>query len=57
MQIQPNILDAETLREAKEDPNAHPGIVVRVAGYCAYFNDLQPMVQDEVSCRTSHGAE
>ncbi|WP_028316004.1 pyruvate formate lyase family protein [Desulfatibacillum aliphaticivorans] len=54
MQIQPNILDAETLREAKEDPGAHPGIVVRVAGYCAYFNDLQPIVQDEVISRTTH---
>jgi len=28
---------------------------VRVAGYCAYFNDLQPDVQDEIIDRTSHG--
>ncbi len=42
MQVQANVLDAETLRAAQRDPSAHPGIVVRVAGYCAYFNDLQP---------------
>ncbi len=57
MQVQPNVLDAQMLKEAQVDPNSHPGIVVRVAGYCAYFNDLQPMVQDEVINRTSHGVE
>jgi pyruvate formate-lyase/glycerol dehydratase family glycyl radical enzyme len=55
MQVQVNVLDAETLREAKRDPSLHPGIVVRVAGYCAYFNDLQPDVQDEIIERTAHG--
>ncbi|MBI9075510.1 MAG: hypothetical protein JEZ02_08885 [Desulfatibacillum sp.] len=42
---------------ARANPDSHPGIVVRVAGYCAYFNDLQPMVKDEVICRPSHGVE
>ncbi|MBM4443952.1 MAG: hypothetical protein FJ020_01450 [Chloroflexi bacterium] len=55
MQVQVNVLDAETLRAAKRDPASHPGIVVRVAGYCAYFNDLQPDVQDEIIDRTAHG--
>jgi formate C-acetyltransferase len=55
MQIQVNILDTDTLRAAKADPAAYPGIVVRVAGYCAYFNDLQPAVQDEIIERTAHG--
>ena len=40
---------------AKADPASHRGIVVRVAGYCAYFTDLQPDVQDEIIERTSHG--
>ncbi|MHB8876453.1 MAG: pyruvate formate lyase family protein, partial [Myxococcaceae bacterium] len=55
MQVQVNVLDAEELRAAKADPSAHPGIVVRVAGYCAYFADLQPCVQDEIIERTAHG--
>jgi formate C-acetyltransferase len=55
MQVQVNILDAETLKAAKKDPLSYPGIVVRVAGYCAYFNDLQPDVQDEIIERTTHG--
>ena len=55
MQVQINVLDADMLRAAKRDPSAYPGIVVRVAGYCAYFNDLQPAVQDEIIERTVHG--
>ena len=55
MQVQVNILDAETLKAAKKDPFSYPGIVVRVAGYCAYFNDLQSDVQDEIIERTAHG--
>jgi formate C-acetyltransferase len=55
MQVQINVLDSELLRRAKADPSAYPGIVVRVAGYCAYFNDLVPDVQDEIIARTAHG--
>jgi len=55
MQVQVNILDTQTLKAAKKDPSSYPGIVVRVAGYCAYFNDLQPDVQDEIIERTAHG--
>lgn len=55
MQVQVNVLDGETLRQAKSDPSAHPGLVVRVAGYCAYFNDLSPDVQQEIIERSSHG--
>jgi formate C-acetyltransferase len=54
MQLQVNVLDDEVLRAAKANPAAYPGIVVRVAGYCAYFNDLQPAVQDEIIERTSY---
>ncbi|RLB65321.1 MAG: hypothetical protein DRI90_02355 [Deltaproteobacteria bacterium] len=55
LQVQVNVLDAAELRAAKEDPDAHRGIVVRVAGYCAYFTDLHPEVQDEIIERTAHG--
>ena len=55
MQVQVNILDTETLKAAKKDPASYKGVVVRVAGYCAYFNDLQPDVQDEIIEGTAHG--
>ncbi len=55
LQVQVNVLDAEQLRAAQRDPDAHRGIVVRVAGYCAYFTDLQRDVQDEIIERTAHG--
>jgi len=55
MKVQANVLDADMLRAAKQNPAEYPGIVVRVAGYCAYFNDLQPSVQDEIIERTAHG--
>jgi len=55
MQVQLNLLDAETLRAARRDPASYPGIVVRVAGYSAYFTDLDPAVQDEIIERTAHG--
>lgn len=55
MQVQANVLDADQLRAAREDPTLYPDLVVRVAGYCVYFNDLQPAVKDEIIERTAHG--
>ncbi len=55
MQVQVNVLDADMLRAAKEDPKLYPDLVVRVAGYCVYFNDLQPAAKDEIIERTAHG--
>jgi pyruvate formate-lyase/glycerol dehydratase family glycyl radical enzyme len=55
MQVQVNVLDADMLRAARDDPTLYPDLVVRVAGYCVYFNDLQPAVKDEIIERTAHG--
>ncbi len=55
MQVQVNVLDAGVLKAAKEDPALYPDLVVRVAGYCVYFNDLQPAAKDEIIERTAHG--
>jgi formate C-acetyltransferase len=55
MQLQIAVLDAATLRKARESPEAFPNLLVRVSGYCAYFADLQPEVQDEIIARTMHG--
>jgi formate C-acetyltransferase len=37
-----NVLDADTLRAANEDPSAYPDLVVRVTGFTAYFASLSP---------------
>ena len=52
LHIQYNILDAETLRKAKEHPEDYKDLIVRVAGYSAYFVLLAPEVQDEIIART-----
>lgn len=55
MQVQVNILDSATLRAAMADPSAFPGLLVRVAGYCAYFQELGPEIQQEIINRSEHG--
>jgi len=52
MQVQLNVLDPSVLLEAKENPHAHPNLLVRVSGYSAYFNDLTPEMKDEIIRRT-----
>ena len=52
MHIQYNLLDAETLRKAKVNPEQYKDLIVRVAGYSAYFILLAPEVQDELINRT-----
>ncbi|MFH1981922.1 MAG: pyruvate formate lyase family protein [Pseudomonadota bacterium] len=55
MQAQVNVLDAATLREARDNPAAHPNLLVRVSGYSAYFADLTPDMQEEIIRRTTLG--
>lgn len=50
--IQFNVVDAETLRAAKDNPEAHRSLMVRVAGYSDYFCDLTPALQEEIISRT-----
>lgn len=52
--IQFNVVTAETLRKAKEDPEAHRDLIVRVAGYSDYFIELTDELQDEIIRRTEH---
>ena len=52
MQVQFNIIDPETLEDARANPGKYPGLVVRVAGYCAYFDDLPEAAKDEIISRT-----
>lgn len=48
MHIQFNCVDSATLLAAQENPEAYRHLVVRVAGYSAYFHDLAKDVQDEI---------
>lgn len=52
MEMQLNVFDPEVLADARLHPGKYPGIVVRVAGYCAYFDDLPDSVKDEIISRT-----
>lgn len=46
--VQFNIVNKETLIAAKNDPEHYKDLIVRVAGYSAYFNDLSPILKDEL---------
>ena len=52
--IQFNILNREDLIQAKAHPEKWKNLIVRVAGYSAYFVELPPAVQDEIIARTEH---
>jgi len=54
--IQFNVVDADTLRKAQENPDEYNDLIVRVAGYSDYFNNLSKDLQDEVINRTEHKA-
>ncbi|MBM1023892.1 formate C-acetyltransferase [Enterobacter sp. A11] len=52
--IQFNIVNADTLREAQQRPQDFAGLVVRVAGYSAFFVELSKEIQDDIIRRTAH---
>jgi formate C-acetyltransferase len=54
--IQINVVDDATLRAAQEHPEDYRDLVVRVAGYMAYFTELDKGVQDIIIARTAHCA-
>jgi len=52
--IQFNVVSAETLRDAQKHPEKYRDLIVRVAGYSDYFNDLGEDLQNEIIRRTEH---
>lgn len=52
--IQYNIVSRDTLLEAKKHPDQYRDLVVRVAGYSAFFTALSPDTQDDIIARTEH---
>ena len=47
-----NIINRETLVAAQKDPQKYKSLVVRIAGYSAYFVDLSPDLQNDLIDRT-----
>lgn len=54
--VQFNVVDRETLLAAQEKPEEYRGLLVRVAGYTAYFTELGKDVQDEIIARTAQSS-
>ncbi|HZL76960.1 MAG TPA: trans-4-hydroxy-L-proline dehydratase [Bacteroidales bacterium] len=52
--IQFNVVNAETLRDAQKHPELYRDLIIRVAGYSDYFNDLGEDLQNEIILRTEH---
>jgi len=52
--IQFNVVSARTLKEAQKHPEKYRDLIVRVAGYSDYFNDLGEDLQNEIIRRTEH---
>ena len=50
--IQFNVIDPQILKDAQEHPEKHSDLIVRVAGYAAYFVDLTKTLQDDIIART-----
>ncbi|MFC1986332.1 glycine radical domain-containing protein, partial [Chloroflexota bacterium] len=52
--VQFNMIDREILLEAQKHPEQYRQLMVRVAGYSAYFVELSREIQDEIIGRTEH---
>ncbi|MCS0226590.1 formate C-acetyltransferase/glycerol dehydratase family glycyl radical enzyme, partial [Vibrio alginolyticus] len=52
--VQYNIVSRETLLAAKKNPEQYRDLVVRVAGYSAFFTAISPDAQDDIIARTEH---
>ena len=52
--IQFNIVDTSTLHDAQKHPEEYRDLLVRVAGYSDYFNDMTEQLQNEIIARTEN---
>ena len=50
--VQFNVIGAETLRKAQQNPERHRDLIVRVAGFSDYFVDVGKGLQNEIIART-----
>ncbi len=54
MMLQPNVINREILLDAYENPEKHKYLMVRIAGYCAYFNELSDEMKQIIINRTCY---
>jgi formate C-acetyltransferase len=54
--VQFNVINQETLLRAQSDPDSYRDLIVRIAGYSAYFTDLSRDLQNDLIARTNHGS-
>ena len=54
MEVQYNVVDAETLRKAQAHPEDYHNLVVRIAGFSAYFVDMTEAMQNDIISRAEH---
>ncbi|MFQ9923031.1 MAG: glycyl radical protein [Beduini sp.] len=52
--VQYNVVSRDTLIDAQIHPEQHRDLIVRVAGYSAFFNVLSKTTQDDIIARTEH---
>jgi len=52
--VQYNIVSRDTLIAARNNPEKYRDLIVRVAGYSAFFTTLSPDTQDDIIARTEH---
>ena len=51
-QMQFNVVSKKTLLDAQKNPDKYANLLVRVAGYSAYFTQLSKDVQEDIIART-----
>lgn len=54
LEVQYNVVDAKTLRKAQEHPEDYHNLVVRIAGFSAYFVDMTTEMQNDIISRAEH---
>jgi pyruvate formate-lyase/glycerol dehydratase family glycyl radical enzyme len=52
--VQFNVINQQTLLAAQREPEKYRNLIVRIAGYSAYFVDLSPDLQNDLIARTAH---
>ena len=54
MEVQYNVVNGDILRKAQADPDSYHNLVVRIAGFSAYFVDMTPAMQEDIISRAEH---
>ena len=54
MQVQFNVVSSEALHEAQDKPDEYQNLIVRIAGFSAYFVEMPKVLQDDFITRTEH---